>query len=66
MNLFSNKTLLGAAIGIVLAFALILGGWIGFFFMLLFGAIGGLIGAQLDGRIDLADLVSTTSGRGRG
>lgn len=65
MNIFSNKTVLGATIGVVLAFALIFGGWLGFFFTLLFGAIGGVVGAQLEGRIDLADLVSTTSGRGR-
>lgn len=66
MNNFSNKTVLGAVVGVVLAFALIFGGWLGFFFTLLLGAIGGVVGAHLDGRIDLADLVSTTSGRGRG
>ena len=36
MNIFSNKTVLGAVIGVVLAFALIFGGWIGFFFTLVF------------------------------
>ena len=66
MNIFSNKTVLGALIGVVLTFALILGGWLGFFFTALFGAIGGVVGAQLEGRIDLAELVSTTSGRDRG
>ena len=45
MNIFSNKTVLGALIGVVLAFALILGGWLGFFFTALFGAIA-LIAAR--------------------
>lgn len=66
MNIFSNKTALGAIIGVVLAFALIFGGWLGFFITLLLGGIGGLIGAQLDGRIDVAAILSATSGRGRG
>ena len=35
MNIFSNKTVLGAVIGIVLAFALIFGGWLGFFLSLI-------------------------------
>ena len=66
MNIFSNKTVLGAIIGVVLAFALIFGGWLGFFATLLLGTIGGVSGAQLDGRIDVAALISATSGRGRG
>ncbi|GAB3072892.1 hypothetical protein [Corynebacterium aquatimens] len=60
-----SKTTMGAAIGVVLAIMLIFGGWLGFFVTIVFGAIGGVVGAQLDHKIDLAELVSRTSGRGR-
>ena len=37
----------------------------GLLWLLLFSVIGGVVGAQLDGRLDLARAVSTTSGKGR-
>ncbi|WIM68077.1 hypothetical protein QP027_01380 [Corynebacterium breve] len=65
MNFFENKTILGVVIGLVFAFAIIIGGWSGPIWVLLFGGIGGVVGAQLDGRIDLAEKISTLSGKGR-
>ncbi|WP_123936099.1 DUF2273 domain-containing protein [Corynebacterium gerontici] len=49
----SNKTLLGAIIGLVLAVVLLQWGLSGLLLILLFAAIGAVAGAQLEGRIDL-------------
>ncbi|STC69613.1 MULTISPECIES: DUF2273 domain-containing protein [Corynebacterium] len=65
MKNFENKTLLGIVIGVVLAFSVIIGGWSGPLWVLLFGAIGGVVGAQLDGKLDVAEMISTLSGKGR-
>ena len=68
MNLsdaFSSKTGLGILLGVVVAFFVTFGGWIGLMWLVLFTVVGGAVGAQLDGKLDLAALISTTSGRGR-
>lgn len=66
MNFFANKTVVGVLIGIVVAFFVTFGGAPGLLWLALFTVIGGVIGAQLDGRLDLARVVSSTSGKGRG
>ncbi|MBA4505127.1 hypothetical protein ACUY28_10595 [Corynebacterium sanguinis] len=65
MNILGSKTALGILIGVIVAFFVTFGGWPGLLWLLLFVAVGGVIGAQLDGRIDVADLIATGSGRGR-
>ncbi|CAM4331922.1 hypothetical protein CHAD_01695 [Corynebacterium hadale] len=65
MNLSSNKTLAGVIIGVVIAFFVMFGGWLGLLWLLLFTIVGGVIGAQLDGRLDIAEILSTSSGKGR-
>ena len=65
MNLFANKALTGVIIGIVVAFFVTFGGWPGLLWLLLFTIVGGVIGAQLDGRLDIAEILSTSSGKGR-
>ncbi|SDS51340.1 hypothetical protein [Corynebacterium timonense] len=65
MNVFSNKMALGIICGVVVAFFVTFGGWLGLMWLILFTAIGGLVGAQLDGKLDLASIISATSGRGR-
>lgn len=64
MNLFANKALTGVIIGIVIAFFVTFGGWPGLLWLLLFTIIGGVVGAQLDGRLDLTAAISNGS-RGR-
>lgn len=64
MNLFANKTLTGVIIGIVVAFFVTFGGWPGLLWLLLFTIIGGVVGAQLDGRLDLTAAIGNGS-RGR-
>ncbi len=66
MNIFANKALLGVIIGVVVAFFVTFGGWPGLLWLLLFTIIGGVVGAQLDGRVDLATMVGGGNGRGRG
>ena len=52
-------------IGVVIAFFVMFGGWLGLLWLLLFTIVGGVIGAQLDGRLDIAEILSTSSGKGR-
>lgn len=66
MNIFSNKALVGVIIGVVVAFFVTFGGWPGLLWLLLFTIVGGVVGAQLDGRVDLASMVGGANGRGRG
>ena len=66
MNIFANKTLTGILIGVVVAFFVTFGGDQGLLWLLLFTVVGGIVGAQLDGRLDLAQLMSSASGKGRG
>ena len=56
-NLFANKAVAGVIIGVVVAFFVTFGGATGLLWLLLFTAIGGVVGAQL-GRLDLARIVS--------
>ncbi|MDO5671172.1 MAG: hypothetical protein Q4G50_14370 [Corynebacterium sp.] len=58
-----NHTRTGVILGLALAFATILGGWVGMLCALLFGAVGGVIGAHLDGRIDLRALARRIGGQ---
>lgn len=48
-----NHTRTGILLGLALAFAVILGGWTGLIYALAFSVVGGVVGAHLDGRIDL-------------
>lgn len=57
----SNHTFTGLVLGIALAFAVIFGGWLGLIYVLVFGAVGTIIGAQLDGRIDLSAIFTRGS-----
>ena len=65
MNLFANKARTGILIGVVIAFFVTFGGWPGLLWLLLFTIIGGVVGAQLDGRLDLSAALCNGSGRGR-
>lgn len=56
----------GILLGIVLAFATLLFGLTGFFTVLIFGAIGGVIAAHFSGEIDLRRAFESVSQRGRG
>lgn len=58
-----NHTRHGIVLGLALAFATILGGWAGLLWALAFGAVGGVLGAHLDGRIDLVSLLRRIGGR---
>lgn len=55
----------GIAIGVIVALATVLGGLAGFLLTLFFGGLGGVIGAHLDGLIDLRSILSRGT-RGRG
>ncbi|MDU0478680.1 hypothetical protein QVA66_05455 [Staphylococcus chromogenes] len=61
-----SKILLGALMGLALAFATILGGWSGLALAILFGVTGGLVGAQLEGRIDARRFIDDLRFGGRG
>lgn len=65
MNLFSNKALAGIVIGAIIAFFVTFGGWPGLLWLLLFTITGGVVGAQLDGRLDLSAALGSGTGRGR-
>ncbi|QGU02897.1 hypothetical protein CKALI_10210 [Corynebacterium kalinowskii] len=54
----------GVLLGLVLAFAIIFGGWWGLVLALLLGGLGGLIGAHFDGLIDIRQIWDAV-GRGR-
>lgn len=56
----------GILIGIVLAFATVMYGAAGFFTVIIFGAIGGIIAAHFGGEIDLRRAFDSVSQRGRG
>lgn len=55
---------IGAGVGLALAFATILGGWSGLLLALLFGGLGGIIGAHLGGIINAREFWDAVS-RGR-
>lgn len=53
----------GTAVGVALAFAALMFGFWGFLLVVVLGAIGGLIGASVSGRIDLRAAVDAARGR---
>lgn len=61
-----NNTVLGAIIGAVVAFAIILGGFPGLLWLLFLAAVGGVIGAQSDGSVDLSKVFDSFRSGGRG
>lgn len=64
--MMSNKTLLGALIGLVLAVVLLQWNFTGLLLILMFVAIGAVVGAQLEGRIDLNKGLDSFRKGGRG
>lgn len=52
----NNKVLIGTLVGVILAFAMIFGGLLGVFWVVLLGGLGGAMGAHMEGLIDLRQL----------
>lgn len=52
-----SHTRAGIILGLILAFATILGGWAGLLWAVLFGTLGGVVGAHLDGTLNLGALL---------
>ncbi|MDO4910224.1 MAG: DUF2273 domain-containing protein [Corynebacterium sp.] len=61
----SNYTLVGALCGLILALIWILGGMLGIFIALILTALGTVIGAHFDGRINLGQILNNGR-KGRG
>lgn len=59
----STPVMQGVIAGLLLAVAAAVGGWSAFALAVFLGAVGGLVAAQVSGRIDVVEAVS---GRGRG
>lgn len=59
-----NLTVIGIAFGLALALITAIGGFGWFIGALVLGIIGGVVGAQLEGRIDLRNLGNAVTGRG--
>ena len=62
----NNYTYIGVALGIILAIAIITNAWSLLFLAIVLGAVGGVIGAHFDGRINLAEIWNNVIGIGRG
>ncbi|APT84000.1 DUF2273 domain-containing protein [Corynebacterium aquilae] len=62
----TTNTTLGVLAGSILAFATLMFGLYGFIVVVLFAAIGGVIGAHFDGRLDLGQVLSNLGRSGRG
>ncbi|AVH22634.1 hypothetical protein IU438_07250 [Nocardia cyriacigeorgica] len=60
-----NATTIGLAIGIALGFAAAFGGFGAFLTVLVFAALGLVVGRWLDGELDLAALVRSAQDKGR-
>lgn len=58
-----SKTVIGLFVGLLLALAALVGGFWGLVLALVFGAVGVVVGLQLDGRLDLGAVIRS---RGRG
>ncbi|WP_380168894.1 hypothetical protein [Jannaschia sp. R86511] len=58
-----NTTTLGLAAGIALGFAAAFGGFYAFVLVLLFGAIGLLVGRILGGQLDVSALIADQRNR---
>ncbi|AHI19133.1 MAG: hypothetical protein ACTIA3_09300 [Corynebacterium casei] len=61
-----NYTYIGVALGIILAIAIMTNAWPLFFLAVILGAVGGVIGAHFDGRINLGEIWNNVVGKGRG
>ncbi len=62
----SSTTVIGIAVGAVLAFAGLRYGFWGFLLVALMMALGGFFARVLDGSVDLGSLVDVLRGRSRG
>jgi hypothetical protein len=60
-----RATGLGLITGLIAGFALAFGSFGDFLIVLLFGAIGGVIGRVVDGELDVSHYVNSISGRRR-
>ncbi|MFE3443529.1 hypothetical protein ACFXNW_10895 [Nocardia sp. NPDC059180] len=60
-----NATTICLAIGIALGFAAAFGGFGAFLIVLVFAALGLVVGRWLDGELDLAGLVRSAQAKGR-
>lgn len=58
-----KNTMIGAVVGVVLAWAALSYGLGGFLLMALFMGVGALVGRLLDGRIDVRSLRDAFTGR---
>ena len=58
-----TPTVTGVVVGVVLALTILVFGFWGFLLVAVLGAIGGLVGAALSGRIDLKAAVDAARGR---
>lgn len=58
-----SPTTIGLFVGLLLALIVAVAGWGWFFLALLFGLVGVLIGAHIEGRVDLTTILP---GRDRG
>lgn len=61
-----NFTTLGVLIGLALALCIIYGSWMLLVLAVLLGGAGGLIGAHLDGRIDIKEIWYKLIGKAQG
>ncbi len=62
----NNYTYIGVALGIILAIAIITNAWSLLFLAVILGAVSGVIGAHVDGRINLGEIWNNVVGKGRG
>lgn len=54
-----SATSTGILAGLLLAIAAAIGGWSAFALAVFLGTIGGFVGAQVTGRVDVVSLIST-------
>lgn len=59
-----SLTTTGLLVGLLLAIAAVVGGFPAFLLALVLGAIGAVVGAHLEGRIDLGTLLGGSRRRG--
>jgi len=58
-----SATVTGIVVGVVLALTILVFGFWGFLLVAVFGAVGGVVGAALSGRIDLKAALDAARGR---
>ncbi|PPB48695.1 DUF2273 domain-containing protein [Arthrobacter pityocampae] len=54
-----SRSTIGLFVGLLLGFAVIFGGFLEFLAVILFAAVGLVVGRLLDGKIDLQDLAGS-------